>query len=300
MEQKCNHGDFSDFVIEMRDEIKSKLCWSSLRIGISHSSSDLTDIPLLYQQSVLAAKSKFHSNVEDIVLFSEIEYMQSKLFDKTIDIQLLYYDIQVLIADINEISIQSFFNQYYGSETVLYSENHIKGLSLSIVNILQLIVIEANQPIKDIFESDRTLWEKLSEFSNIHDLKQWMLNIIVTVSGLLYNKTSMSSRIVLDIKMIIKNKYHEQITAGDIAKSIYLSVVHANNIFKNTTGKTIFEFLTEYRIEMAKHMLKDPDSRINIVAERTGYPNKSYFCSLFKRYTGLTPKEYKHRMTLQE
>ena len=60
---------------------------------------------------------------------------------------------------------------------------------------------------------------------------------------------------------------------------------------------TIFDFLMEYRIEVAKKMLRDENQKVAYVAERVGYQNKSYFCFLFKRSTGMTPAEFRDRNT---
>ncbi|WP_162463285.1 response regulator [Paenibacillus psychroresistens] len=287
-------GDFSDLIIASRDEISSLLNLK-IRIGISQSSQDLSDVPKLYQQSVRAAKTKFYKDGNDIVLFAEIEHLQSRIFEKSIDIEVLYNEVEALIGDGNEDSIEAFFVKYFGSSTVNYSENYVKSLAFSIANIAQLILIEANQSSKILFNENQILWERLSEFSEMNDVKMWIRNILKSVNEHLYSTNPSHVKVADEIKAIIKNKYHEQITAGDIAKSVYLSVVHANNVFKGLTGKTIFEYLTEYRIDWAKKMLKDPSSRIYIVAEKVGYSNKSYFCLLFKKITGLTPGEYKNK-----
>lgn len=64
------------------------------------------------------------------------------------------------------------------------------------------------------------------------------------------------------------------------------------HIFKSDVGKTFHTFLTEYRMETAKELLRTPACRIYEIALQIGYTDVKYFNKLFKKYTSLTPSEY--------
>ncbi len=173
-------------------------------------------------------------------------------------------------------------------------------VSFLIVNIVRLILVEKNESFENIFGEEYILWNKLNNFETIKNIRQWMYNILKTINEYLVSKhQSLHVQIVENIKEIIRNRYHEQLTIGEVAESLYFSALHANNIFKKETGKTIFDYLVEYRIEKAKELLKDPDIRIYLVAEKVGYNNKSHFCLTFKKYTGMTPAEYKNKLCMK-
>lgn len=106
---------------------------------------------------------------------------------------------------------------------------------------------------------------------------------------------SYHDRIVMRIKTIVAERYREPLTVQDIADELYLSLSHTNNIFRRKTGQKIFDYLTAYRMEQAKALLRQPDSKIYCVAQTVGYANKSHFCLVFKKYIGSTPSEYKSR-----
>lgn len=65
------------------------------------------------------------------------------------------------------------------------------------------------------------------------------------------------------------------------------------NISKKNFGCGITEYVTICRLNAAKKMLVRPDMRISEVAEAVGYPDANYFTRIFKKTTGLTPREYK-------
>ena len=63
--------------------------------------------------------------------------------------------------------------------------------------------------------------------------------------------------------------------------------------FKAVTGKTIFTFLAELRVEEAKKMIRDKRSLTNSsISDALGFSEPAYFCNVFKKVTGMSPKEY--------
>ena len=88
--------------------------------------------------------------------------------------------------------------------------------------------------------------------------------------------------------------YARHITLDDIAQSVSLSPFYFTKLFKARTGKTFVEYLTEYRIEMAKEMLRSqPQMKINDIAEQVGYSDPKYFCKRFAGIVGMTPAAWR-------
>ena len=54
----------------------------------------------------------------------------------------------------------------------------------------------------------------------------------------------------------------------------------------------MFDYLFEKRMEQAKQLLSDPYRKVYEVADMVGYKSKAYFSEAFRRYTGLTPRDY--------
>ncbi|MBQ6550148.1 MAG: response regulator [Lachnospiraceae bacterium] len=71
-----------------------------------------------------------------------------------------------------------------------------------------------------------------------------------------------------------------------------LSSTYISHLFKNTTGKTVRNYITEYRMKQAVRLLKDPTNQINDIATACGYRNGNYFSFRFKECYGCTPTEY--------
>ena len=99
--------------------------------------------------------------------------------------------------------------------------------------------------------------------------------------------------IVKRIKQIIDEEYASRLTVDEIAAKINYSKKQTQRIFLKETGKTVYEYLTEFRIEKAREMLADGTAKISSVAERVGYKNKSHFKELFLKHSGISPAEFK-------
>lgn len=96
---------------------------------------------------------------------------------------------------------------------------------------------------------------------------------------------------------ISQNYMHETLSVKDISSHVFLSASYVCTFFKNETGQTLNQYLTEYRMERAKQLLEDPRYKISDISSKVGYSDGNYFGKSFKKYSGLSPSEYREKMT---
>ncbi|MDQ0253386.1 YesN/AraC family two-component response regulator [Evansella vedderi] len=109
-------------------------------------------------------------------------------------------------------------------------------------------------------------------------------------------KTDLGNPIKTAIKLIQSN-YNETLNLHEIADSVYLSPSHFSRLFKEETGTTFVEYLTRYRVEKSKDMLKMTSLPIEVIANNIGFTSASYFATTFKRIEGKKPREYRRMFT---
>lgn len=98
------------------------------------------------------------------------------------------------------------------------------------------------------------------------------------------------------IRIIDQNIENENLSLRWLAGTIlYTNVDYLGKLFKKETGKNFSHYVMEKRMEMAKDLiLEGKKDRIYEVAENVGYgSNSQYFSQVFKKYTGISPLEYK-------
>jgi len=91
----------------------------------------------------------------------------------------------------------------------------------------------------------------------------------------------------------MESGYARDLTLSEIAAAAGLSEQHFCRVFKRDTGMTPIEFLIKKRIAEAKALLRDTDLPVSEVAGAVGFTDRSYFTSVFRKYEGFSPSEYR-------
>ena len=84
-----------------------------------------------------------------------------------------------------------------------------------------------------------------------------------------------------------------RIALQDVAQYTCLSPNYLSQLFKQETGKSFLEYLTNCRVEAAKKLLAQSSLTISEIAFKLGYDMPSYFSEVFKKSEGLTPSQYR-------
>lgn len=79
------------------------------------------------------------------------------------------------------------------------------------------------------------------------------------------------------------------------ASALCLSPRYMGRLIKEVSGRSAKEWIDDAIVTGAKVRLKHSDRLVRQIADEMNFPNVSFFCKYFKRMTGLTPNEYKHR-----
>lgn len=96
------------------------------------------------------------------------------------------------------------------------------------------------------------------------------------------------------ISEYIKTHYFEDISLQDVAGHMNYSDAYFCRIFKQCFDKNFLAYLTEFRTERAKELLKDISINIKDISYKVGYRDSNYFTKVFKRLEGITPTEYRN------
>lgn len=91
----------------------------------------------------------------------------------------------------------------------------------------------------------------------------------------------------------IRENYHEDISMEQTAEYVNLSAYYFSKIFKNKSGKTFTDYLTDIRIQKAKELITETNLSLKEVCYEVGYKDPNYFSRVFKRVTGITPTDYR-------
>jgi len=95
------------------------------------------------------------------------------------------------------------------------------------------------------------------------------------------------------VKKYINQHYASKITIDLLCKEFYCSKSTLTNSFKKAFGKTINEYLTDYRLEHAKHLLENGSLTIHNISQVCGFSDQNYFSKVFYKTYQETPSHYR-------
>lgn len=99
-----------------------------------------------------------------------------------------------------------------------------------------------------------------------------------------------------EIQLYIESNYKENLSLNDLSKLFHFNSIYINRILKKDTGYTFLEILNNKRMAVSLRLLEETDLNVNRIAEQVGISDQRYFSTLFKKYYGCSPKQYKQNM----
>jgi AraC-like DNA-binding protein/ligand-binding sensor protein len=94
-------------------------------------------------------------------------------------------------------------------------------------------------------------------------------------------------------RAFIAARYAETISLPQVALAVNLSATHFSKLFRQIAGRTFVSYVAHVRVEKAKHLLQNPNSRITTIAYDVGFQSLSQFNRCFKRIVGYSPKRFR-------
>lgn len=181
---------------------------------------------------------------------------------------------------------------------VFFSEGHsletIKSRAIELCSLLSRATIEGGAPTDSILKINNNFLKILQKINDFESLCYKLQEIVEEFINTMFNlaPTKNHDLIKRAIRYIAKN-YSSPITLEDVANHVNLNPSYFSSVFKNSTGSSFKEYLNMVRIEESKLLLANTGYSIIDIAVATGFGSQSYFSKTFKKYTGLTPKQYR-------
>ena len=105
-----------------------------------------------------------------------------------------------------------------------------------------------------------------------------------------------ASNLVRQAAAYIDECYFEPLTLSGLAEKYHVENSYFSRIFRKEMGENLIHYLTRTRIEKAKEHIKSGDTNLAEVAFMVGYDDYTYFNKVFRKMTGVSPREYKQAL----
>lgn len=170
-------------------------------------------------------------------------------------------------------------------EAWMHLSYHLLELAYSVLTDLEVF---SNQRI-NVFEKSR----EIPNLTSAEDIRYFVTRSLVDITSSIRSLNTGPSIAIRKAISFIGENYCSRIALQDVARHTCLSPNYLSQLFKQETGKSFLEYLTQCRVEAAKKLLLQSNLTISEIAFKLGYDMPSYFSEVFKKSEALTPSQYR-------
>lgn len=263
----------------------------------------LTDksVPLPFQLVTCGYSNERHrtfdANYTDFVIFYILE--GTAQYTKYKDVSYIGKD-NIIISNCNtKISFSRatsewkyFYTVFRGTHAKLYY-NMIRDMK-GIIPITPLHNISAYFTELCEYTYDSTLFSQIQACFQLHQIIHELVLVTQEINAARL-ATPVQQTVVNNALKYIDQHYQEELSIDQICQKVSFSKYYFCKLFKEHTGMTLYQYLTEYRVNKSKEYLTYSKLPIHAIALEVGFKNTLTYSRSFKKITKMTPSEYRER-----
>ena len=207
----------------------------------------------------------------------QIDRTKMQEFLRTGDLDEVVYFVDEFFGKLDGGAMKSrIFRQYITMDAYFSIVDFLKGLGL------QKDEIEAPDQDSSILQDEKSAMDYI---------------VRIMEKALVLREKKVSSRyedVVSEVIHYIEDNYaQEELSLNLLASHVNFSPNHLSMIFSQQTGQTLIRYLTDYRMNRAKELLRCSSKKSSVISMEVGYKDPHYFSYLFKKTQGMTPTQYR-------
>ena len=207
----------------------------------------------------------------------QLDRSKIREFLKTGDREECIYFVEEFFKDVGTNAMKSnMFRQYIIMDTYFCVIDFLEGMQISKTEIEPLDITSGI-------------------LQNTEATMSYIVKIVAKALELRDQKASNRYGDVVDEVMdyIEKNYADEELSLNLLASHINFSPNHLSMVFSQETGQTLIKYITDFRMNKAKELLRCTNKKNSIISMEVGYKDPHYFSYLFKKTQGMTPTQYR-------
>lgn len=263
-------------------------------IGMGLCVTNIGQISKSFHAAASASNMQFYEGANKVFNHSQISSNHFKIEND-------FYDFFRNCLDSDRKDEASELVKKLTYDAGILKDNNIDSIKNIYFNLILIIYkIAMDRGFIDIFSENekKYTWQEIDKITFLSELSEYILSNIDAIFSRMEEKDAISRKTYEIMKYIRENYSNKELSIHSIARHSYLTPTYLCAFFKKNAGKTLNEYITEIRMEKAKELLKDSRLKLYEVANRVGLSGANYFSTLFKKYTGYIPSEFREKYYL--
>lgn len=269
----------------------------SVTIGIGERADGLAGLAHAYAQGREAASRKWYLGKNRIITMDSLE-LEEEPFRRTE--QSLVGQLVSALRGAEEEPLREAVGELFASLALNRRDGFKYARNVCLQVLLQAgqLLLELNVRAPGLEEPATPMWQEADRLETIGELREWLeAYVLLAAEHIREKRSGRSSNVVERVRSVIEERYADNgLTVAEIAKAVYLTDTYVSLLFKQETGRTVNEYVTQVRIDKAKELLRDPRYKFYDICYAVGYADPSYFSKLFKKMTGYTPSAFRDQL----
>ena len=272
---------------------------SPITIAVSEQAYSMDSLHDAYVQSISVLMTRPYSR-ESVILFSNKE--KSSMNHQVVDCftQEMEHRLRTALKAGSERSLKEFFLEDVG---LGFCEKRSFMEMKQIVNRISAIFSDylsgqdaSRESIRELGRLEQ-MADKVVESLDVEQLLSLLMEMQNVVLGEQRDEVTGHIRdCVKEAVAYVNENYFEELTLSGLADKYAVESSYFSKLFKQETGENLMLYIAGKRIEKAKELMKREDINIAEVAFMVGYDDYTYFSKVFKKHTGVSPREYRNRL----
>jgi len=243
---------------------------------------------LLINQTKLHQQSRINETIQrykDAGAYASAHYPYEK--ERMLILKIKTGDIEEAKALLNDLLGYVFFT--HGSNL-----EFTKSRALELCALLSRAAADSSTASESILKVNNALLSSIPAITDLDELCFQLQEAIDAFNDCMLSQVpAKNSELIRNALTFIARHFTEPITLESVASQVHLTPAYFSTLFKQSTGTAFKEHLNLVRVEESKRLLQHTDYSLLDIAIASGFDNQSYFTKVFRKYTGLTPGQFR-------
>ncbi len=287
-----NEKALSEFCTKVNVALGTYFALTAL-FGISQKSRETSRLPQALSEARSALGRCYYDSALGISFYQDQKSRLRQPAQREFNINFLKKSMSAAVLENESQDLKEIFREL--SELFAqYKPDKPQAVS-ACINIYSYLhdLLQNESTRENAFPYSIDIAKQLSGLGSLDDILLWLDSFCEKICAMLAErKEKRSDKFVYMAKRYIHEHYREKLTLSEIAEHLTISPGYLSSTFSRYMNKTVSDYIAEVKIEHAKELIDSGQYLIYEIADQLGFENAYYFSKVFKKVTGMAPKNY--------